>query len=208
MLMTGEEYRESLRRLKPRVFVNGERIESVADHPSLAPGINAMAITYDYAHDERYRQLMTATEQSSGKLVNRMLHIDRSPQDLIEKLEAVRLTCREVGCAQRYLAHDSLSAVYQAVHRMDAETGAEMLPRFLAYLHRVQNEDLSIGVAMTDGKGDRSLRPSQQSNRDAYVHIKERRKDGIVIRGAKAIITGAPYMHELLVMPCPSVRRT
>jgi 4-hydroxybutyryl-CoA dehydratase/vinylacetyl-CoA-Delta-isomerase len=202
MLMTGEEYRESLRRLAPRVFVNGERIESVADHPSLAPGINAMAITYDYAHDERYRQLMTATEQSSGKVVNRMLHIDRSPQDLIEKLEAVRLTCREVGCAQRYLAHDSLSAVYQAVHRMDAETGAEMLPRFLAYLHRVQNEDLSIGVAMTDGKGDRSLRPSQQSNRDAYVHIKERRKDGIVIRGAKAIITGAPYMHELLVMPC------
>ena len=61
MLMTGEDYRESLRRLKPRVFVNGERIESVADHPSLAPGINAMAITYDYAHDERYRHLMTAT---------------------------------------------------------------------------------------------------------------------------------------------------
>ncbi len=202
MLMTGDDYRESLRRLSPRVFVNGEGVESVADHPSLAPGINAMAITYDYAHDERYRQLMTATEQSSGKLVNRMLHVDRSAQDLIEKLEAVRLTCREVGCAQRYLAHDSLSAVYQAAYRMDAETGSEVLSRFLAYLHRVQDEDLSIGVAMTDGKGDRSLRPSQQANKDAYVHIKERRKDGIVIRGAKAIITGAPYMHELLVMPC------
>jgi 4-hydroxybutyryl-CoA dehydratase/vinylacetyl-CoA-Delta-isomerase len=202
MLMTGDDYRESLRRLSPRVFVNGERVESVADHPSLAPGINAMAITYDYAHDERYRQLMTATEQSSGKLVNRMLHVDRSAQDLIEKLEAVRLTCREVGCAQRYLAHDSLSAVFQAAYRLDAETGSEVLPRFLAYLHRVQDEDISIGVAMTDGKGDRSLRPSQQANKDAYVHIKERRKDGIVIRGAKAIITGAPYMHELLVMPC------
>ena len=68
MLMTGEDYRESLRRLKPRVFVNSEQIESVADHPSLAPGINAMAITYDYAQDERYRHLMTATEESSGKL--------------------------------------------------------------------------------------------------------------------------------------------
>ena len=28
-------------RLRAEVFVNGERIESVADHPSLAPGINA-----------------------------------------------------------------------------------------------------------------------------------------------------------------------
>ena len=37
MLMTGEEYRESLRRLAPRVFVNGERIESVADPLAVGP---------------------------------------------------------------------------------------------------------------------------------------------------------------------------
>ena len=50
--------------------------------------------------------------------------------------------------------------------------------------------------------GDRSMRPGQQVNRDVYLHIKERRPDGIVIRGTKAIVTGAPYMHEFLVMPC------
>lgn len=204
MLMTAADYRESLRRLSPRVFVNGERVESVADDPRLAPGIAAMGVSYDFAHDPRYEHLMTATELSSGKRVNRMLHIDRGAQDLIEKLEATRLTCREVGCAQRYLAHDALSAIYQTTYRIDAEAGgsSDLHARFLAYLHRVQDEDLSLGIAMTDGKGDRSLRPHQQANADAYVHIKERRPDGIVIRGAKAIITGAPYMHELLVMPC------
>ena len=51
-------------------------------------------------------------------------------------------------------------------------------------------------------RGDRSQRPHQQANRDAYVHIKERRSDGVVISGTKAIVTGGPYMHELLVMPC------
>ena len=51
-------------------------------------------------------------------------------------------------------------------------------------------------------KGDRSLRPSQQRVADAYVHVVERRTDGIVISGAKAIVTSAPYVHELLVMPC------
>src|SRR5215204_6618665 len=55
---------------------------------------------------------------------------------------------------------------------------------------------------MTDAKGDRSKRPGQQANLDVYVHIKERRSDGIVIRGTKAIVTGAPYMHGFLVMPC------
>ena len=34
MLMTAADYRESLRALKPRVFVNGEAVPSVADAPS------------------------------------------------------------------------------------------------------------------------------------------------------------------------------
>ena len=55
---------------------------------------------------------------------------------------------------------------------------------------------------MTDAKGDRSKRPGQQANPDVYVHITERRPDGIVIRGTKAIVTAAPYVHEFLVMPC------
>src|SRR5690606_10507192 len=202
MLMTGDQYRESLRALSPRVFVNGKRVESVADEPLLAPGVNAIAHGYDAAHDPRYAHLMTAVEETTGRTVNRMNHVDRSAQDLIEKLEAVRLLCREVGCAMRYLTHDGLCGVYQATHVMDAELGTEYHPRLLAYLHHVQDKDLTVGIAMTDGKGDRSLRPHAQPNADSYVHITERRADGIVIRGAKAIVTSAPYCHELLVMPC------
>lgn len=59
---------------------------------------------------------------------------------------------------------------------------------------------------MTDTKGDRSKRPGQQTNKDMYVHIAERRSDGIVIRGAKAIVTGAPYVHEYMVMPCRAMQ--
>jgi 4-hydroxybutyryl-CoA dehydratase/vinylacetyl-CoA-Delta-isomerase len=84
---------------------------------------------------------------------------------------------------------------------LEAEAGGDVHQRFLAYLHRVQDEDLTLGVAMTDAKGDRTKRPHEQGNADAYVHIRERRADGIVISGIKAIVTGAPYMHELLVMP-------
>jgi len=202
MLMSAADYRESLRRYKPRVFVNGERIESVADEPRLAPGINAIGITYDFALQEQHKPLMLARQGTSGKIVNRMLHIDETSQDLLYKLEAVRLVCRESGCAMRYLSHDALNAVFQATKRTDLNHGTDYHQRFLAYLHRVQDEDLTIAVAMTDAKGDRSKRPSAQSNPDVYVHIKERRPDGIVIRGTKAIVTAAPYVHEFLVMPC------
>ena len=49
MLKSAEEYRESLRAYSPRVFVNGQAVESVADEPLLQPGINAIGVAYDFA---------------------------------------------------------------------------------------------------------------------------------------------------------------
>jgi 4-hydroxybutyryl-CoA dehydratase/vinylacetyl-CoA-Delta-isomerase len=202
MLMTAADYRESLRAYRPRVFINGRAVESVADEPALTPGINAVGITYDFAHRAEHSLLMTARQGTSGKTVNRMVHIGETSTDLLYKLEAVRLVCKHSGCAQRYLTHDALNGIFQATRRTDEAHGTDYHARFLNYLHDVQERDLTLGVAMTDAKGDRSQRPGAQANADVYVHIKERRPDGIVIRGTKAIVTGAPYMHEFLVMPC------
>lgn len=201
-LMRGSDYRESLRRYRPTVYLDGRRLDSVADSRELQPGINALAVTYDFAHDPRQAPLMTALQTSRGRTVNRMLHIDESAADLLNKLEAVRLLCQETGCAQRYLAHDALNAINQLCARADAATGSnERRARFAAYLEHVQDGDLALGIAMTDAKGDRSLRPYQQASRNSYVHIVERLTAGVVISGTKAIVTGAPYMHEILVMP-------
>ena len=202
MLMTAADYRDSLRSLKPRVFVEGQRVESVADEPKLIPGINAVGVSYDLAQVAELKPIMTATQHSSGKTINRMMHIDQSGDDLLNKLEAVRFMCKISGCGQRYLTHDGFNGVYQATKLADDRHGTDYHQRFVAYMHDAQDRDLAIGIAMTDAKGDRSLKPSQQTNPDTYVHIKERRKDGIVISGTKAIVTGAAYMHEFLLMPC------
>jgi 4-hydroxybutyryl-CoA dehydratase/vinylacetyl-CoA-Delta-isomerase len=216
-LMSGDDYRESLRRYRPTVFVDGRRVDDVAGDPALRPGINAIALTYDHALKAEYEPLMTAVEQSTGKRVNRFTHLNRSAGDLLNKLEAVRLVCQETGCAQRYLTQDALNAIAQVSARIDdahgQPTGAgEASARVHAYLHRVQDQDLTLGVAMTDAKGDRSRRPHQQANPDSYVHVVERNavRDGvrgIVISGTKAIVTAAPYVHELLVMPCRNMGR-
>ena len=80
-LMSGDDFRESLRRYKPRVFLDGRQVDSVADEPGFAPGINAIALTYDYALKPRYAPIMTATQHTSGKLVNRLSHINTSSGD-------------------------------------------------------------------------------------------------------------------------------
>lgn len=201
MLLTSQDYRESLRRLKPRVFVDGRRIESIADDPALAPGVAAIGLAYDLAREPENRTLMVAREGSSGREVDRMLHIDRTSTDLLYKLEATRMLCQRTGCAQRYLTHDAFNALYQATARVDQDCDTAYEDRFLAYMHRVQDADLTCGVAMTDAKGDRSKRPHEQMVPDTHVRIVKRTPKGIVISGTKAIVTGAPYVHEFLVLP-------
>src|SRR4051794_14632171 len=103
MLMSGADYRESLRRMRPVVYVDGRRVDSVADEPVLAPGVNAIGVTYDLALRESTQHLMRAEMPGRTDPVNRMLALPRTSADLLNKLEAVRLVCQETGCAQRYL---------------------------------------------------------------------------------------------------------
>lgn len=60
---------------------------------------------------------------------------------------------------------------------------------------------------MTDPKGDRSKRPSDQSDPDLFTHVTEKRSDGIVIRGAKAHMTGGVNSHEILIMPTQNMTK-
>lgn len=199
MLLSSEQYRESLRSYSPHVIVKGQAVESVADSPWFQPGINAIGVTYDYALNANHQQLSTALDGSQR--VDRFLHINRTSDDLLTKLEYVRLVCQETGCAMRYLTMDGLNALYQSTHRTDDAEGTDYHPRLLEYLQHVREKDLTVAIAMTDAKGDRSRRPHQQANPNSYVHIVERRTDGVVISGTKAIVTSAPYVHELFVLP-------
>ena len=177
MPMNAADYRESLRRHSPRVFVDGARIDSVVDAPALQPGINALGLTYDFALRDELAPIMRAVQASSGKTVNRMLHVDQSSADLLNKLEAVRILCQQTGCAQRYLAHDAIGEL-RSRRRASTTTRSAIGERFTAYLAQVQDNDLALGIAMTDAKGDRSKRPHEQANVDTYVHVVERDSEG------------------------------
>ncbi len=199
---SGKEYIESLRKLKPKVFAFGERVDNVVDYPLFQPHLNAAAMTYELANDPEYAEIMTATSNLSGEKVNRFTHIHHSIDDLVNKVRMMRLLGQKTGtCFQRCVGLDGLNAVYITSFDIDKKHGTNYHERFKKYLKYVQDNDLMLAGAMSDPKGDRSLRPHQQPDPDMYVHVVERRDDGIVVRGAKAHITGTVNSHEILAMP-------
>jgi len=199
---TAAQYIESLRALKPKIFYKGERIEDVTGHPATAPHVRAAAMTYALAGDPEARDLATATSHLTGRTVSRFTHIHQDVGDLIKKVKLLRVLGQKTGtCFQRCVGLDGLNATYSVTYEMDRKHGTEYHERFTRWLIHLQDENVMVTGAMTDPKGDRSKGPADQADPDQYVHVVERRPEGIVIRGAKVHQTGAVNSHEILVMP-------
>jgi 4-hydroxybutyryl-CoA dehydratase/vinylacetyl-CoA-Delta-isomerase len=203
---TAQDYIESLRQLDLTVYVLGERVENVVEHPILRPSLNALAQTYEMAHDPRHAELFVRRGLDGGR-INCFTSLHRSTQDLLDKVEALRILGQRTGaCFQRCVGWDAINALEGTTFEIDQALGTQYHRRFLDYVRYVQQNDLVCNGAMTDVKGDRSLRPGQQADPDVYVHVVERRPDGIVVRGAKAHQTGAVFSHEIIVMPTLAMR--
>lgn len=207
-LMTGVEYIESLRARKPlRLYFNGEFIENPVDHPVIRPSINSVAATYDLAHHPEHRSVATATSAITGRTINRFCHLHQSVDDLLSKIKMQRLLGQITGtCFQRCVGMDSFNAIFLTTFEMDKKFGTDYHERFIKYLIQAEDNDWIVDGCMTDVKGDRSKRPSEQVDPDMYVRVVERRPDGIVINGAKAHQTGAINSHEILVMPTMAMK--
>jgi 4-hydroxybutyryl-CoA dehydratase/vinylacetyl-CoA-Delta-isomerase len=200
-------YVESLRNRRMKVYLFGEKIDNPVDNPIIRPSINSVAVTYDVACDSRYEGLATATSHLTKEKVNRFTHIHQNNEDLVKKVKLQRLLGQKTGaCFQRCVGMDSLNALSIVTFEMDHKLGTEYHERFTNFLTNVQNKDLMCCGAMTDPKGDRALRPSQQEDPDLYLRVIERRDDGLVVKGSKIHQTGALNSHELIAMPTRTMR--
>lgn len=205
--MTKEQYIESLRKMNLKVYLMGELIENPVDHPMIRPSMNSVAMTYELAEQDEYKDLMTAESNLTGKMVNRFCHLHQNTEDLVKKVKMQRLLGQKTAaCFQRCVGMDAFNAIYSTTYEMDKALGTEYHKRFTDYLKFVQDNDLTVDGAMTDPKGDRNLSPSKQADPDMYLHIVEVRPDGIVVRGAKAHQTGAVNSHEHLIMPTVAMK--
>ncbi len=201
-LINGAEYIESLRQLHPRIYYKGKKIEDVTRHPATAPHVRAAAMTYALASDEEYKDLATATSHLTGRTIGRFTHVHQNIEDLIKKVKLLRVLGQKTAtCFQRCVGLDGINATYSVAYEIDQKLGTDYFERFKKWLIHIQDENLMVVGAMTDPKGDRSKSPVDQPDPDQYVHVVERRDDGIVIRGAKIHMTGAVNSHEILVMP-------
>ena len=205
MLRTKEQYLDTLFKMRPNIYIGGEKVGR--EDPRLRPGINVLSFTFDAALSPSWKGLATAQSTITGEEISRWAHLPQNPYDLIQKQKLIRLASRRVcGCIQRCMGHDALNALAICTKEMDLTKGSDYYTRFIDYLRYIHKNDIDTCCAQTDSKGDRLKRPSEQANPDAYVHMVEERKDGIVVSGLKMSITQAAYADEIIVLPTRALK--
>ncbi len=201
-LMTPKQFEESLKSLKPRVFMNGKKVDSILENRNTRTVVEANKASYEWALDPRYKHIMSCHSPLINDTVNRYTYISASNDDLVKKAEAGTFTSEMLGtCIYRCVGYDAFHSLAATCWEMDRDLGTEYYPRFLEYLKMVQRKDLSVAGALTEPRGKRGQKTLDWPDPFLSLKIVDRNKDGIVVRGAKINISGAFASHELLVLP-------
>jgi 4-hydroxybutyryl-CoA dehydratase/vinylacetyl-CoA-Delta-isomerase len=200
---TYDQYIASLKALRPNIYKYDELITDVTTHPSTRRTVEGHAWTYKAGHNDELRDKVTTKSHLTGEPISRYLSVIRSAEDMFANSDMKRLmfhltgTCTGGRCA----GWTALNAMFITTWEMDQELGTPYHARFLEWLKSAQERDICISGALTDPKGDRTKAPSEQADEDMFLHVVERRDDGIVVRGAKVMICGVAAANEIFVLP-------
>jgi 4-hydroxyphenylacetate 3-monooxygenase len=197
---TGTEYIDSLKDGRA-VYVNGERVGDVTEHPAFRGAIRSIAELYDLAASAEHRDVMTYASPRTGKPVNTTFLLPRTRDDLTRRRAALQTWAESTyGLMGRSPDHVAGFLVGFAL-RPDvfARGGARFADNAVAYYEHVRDHDRYVSYVIIQPQIDRSKPAHQQADPTLYAGVVEERPDGIVVSGAQILGTGAAISDEVLL---------
>ncbi len=206
-IKTPAQYYESLKDLHPAAYILGEKVENVFEHPLIKHMKASVAKTFELENDEEGRKHLVTKSDLIDEEVSRFLKFYTSPEDLLAKVRMLKFLAQNIGgCYMRCTGMDAISSVGIEAYNCDQKYGTNYWKRLVEFVTLMQKNDYVLFSGVTDVKGDRSMRPSQQKDPDMYLHVVDRNNDGIVVRGAKIHQTGSLCAHWGIVVPTREMR--
>ena len=202
MTRSGSEYIGGLRDDR-RIFIDGEYVSDVANHPAFAGAVRSIARIYDAANDEANRSVMTFPSPATGAPVNLSFLIPRSEDDLRRRRIALRraseVTGGLIGRGPEHVA--GFLAGWAGRADVFAEGGERFAKNVTDFYEYVRDNDLYCAYAIVPPQIDRSKPAHKQEDPHLYAGVKEERADGIVVTGAQMLGTGAA-IADYLILSC------
>jgi len=206
-LRTGQQFLDAISNDGRRVFVDGEEVKDVTTHPAFAETARTMASLFDISSDPANAALMTYTSPTTGQPVNRIWQLPDSVEALRQRRGAIERWAEEsFGFMGRTPDHVAgFFTGYAAAPEVLARNGNEKHAANAVKIYEYRRDnDIYIAYTIVPPQIDRSKPAHQQNPPDLYAGVVEEREDGVIIKGAQMLGTGAvfaDYIHLSTIHP-------
>ena len=189
--LTGEEYLESLRDGR-EVWIGGEKVADVTEHPAFRNATRSVARLYDALHEPENDMLTT---DRRGIRTHRFFAPAYSSEDLVEAREALALWSRmSYGFMGR---SPDYKASFMAALGADPNWYGPFSGSAEHWYRKYAEGALFLNHVLINPPIDRS-KPVHDME-DVFVHVVEERDGGMVVSGAKMLATGSALTHATFV---------
>ena len=200
MPRTGAQYLEDVEDGRS-VYLNGARINTVTRHKAYSGAARSIARLYDFQRAPENIERMTFESPGTGDRVSRMWQLPRCHADLVARREAlVAWAETHYGFMGRSPDHvaSTIAGFRMGSHVYEAH-GKKRAEAVRDYYAFARDRDLYLSYVIIDPQGDRSKTRSEGGNADLTVSVCDEDSEGITLRGAKMLGTGAVLSDEILV---------
>ena len=206
-MRTGAEYLRSLDDGR-QVFMDGEKIGKVVDHPAFREAARSLANLFDIAAAPELRERMTFASPTTGAPVWRAWQIPHTHADLkARRLFSETWAEATFGLMGRTPDHVAgFFAGFAAVPRVFAAGGQKFADNMVRFYEQSRDEHRYISYAIVPPQIDRSKPAHQQSDPTLHAGVVKERDDGIVISGAQQLATAgvfSDWLHLACIHPIP-----
>ena len=188
---TGAEYLESIRDGR-EIWIYGERVKDVTEHPAFRNTVRMIARLYDALHDPARKETLTVpTDTGSGGYTHRFYRATRTADELVGARDAIaewaRISYGWIGRSPDY------KAAFLATLGANADYYAPYDANARRWYKKVQEEVSFVNHAIVNPPIDRD-RPLDEV-KDVYMHVEEETDGGLIVSGAKVVATTSTLTH-------------
>lgn len=198
----GQQYIERLKKAKNNVYVNGERVEDVTEHPAFKGVVQSMAKLYDRQYEKPDKMLYRSP--TTGELVGKTFMVPTTIDELIQRREAIEewlsISHGFMGRSPDYLNADVM--VMGPAAEFFAEGGEKRFAENARkYAEFARENDISLTHTLIHPQVNRAKAVSEQKDAKVALHVVDKTDEGVIVSGIRLLATQGAITDEILVFP-------
>ena len=182
------------------VYLDGNLVTRVLDHPAFANCCRSAAALYDFqAHPDNVERMTFDT--GSGRRANRAWQLPRSYDDLVTNRKAMTAWAELHGGFMGRSPDHLACAISGQIMGLDVfeRHGAKYAKAYWDYYEYARDNDLFLTYVIINPQADQSKAWGDQAKEDITTRIVDEDAEGVTVRGAKMLGTSAIMAEEIFV---------